>query len=300
MTILLLGANGQVGYELRQILKPPQNLIAFDRKEADFQDTANLRKLILKIKPKVIINAAAYTQVDKAESEVEKATLVNAIAVKTIAEAAKSLDAPLIHYSTDYVFDGAKEVPYLEEDQVCPINAYGKSKYDGERSIFESGCNFLIFRTSWVYGRHGNNFIKTILRLAQERETLQVVNDQVGAPTSAALLAQVTASSLEKLTEDNNLKGLYHVAPSGETNWFEFAKYIVSCSHQSGLKTKLKLSSIMPISSSEYPVPAKRPKNSRLDTSKFVSKFGIELPEWKKGVSQTISELLQEKTKEDL
>jgi dTDP-4-dehydrorhamnose reductase len=299
MKILLLGVNGQVGWELNRLLEPSTDLIAFNRKQLDLEDADGLKNILMTIKPKFIINAAAYTNVDKAESEIEKAYLINAKAVGMIAESAKRLGATLFHYSTDYVFDGSRNGFYCESDQARPINIYGKSKLDGEKAIISSGCDYIIFRTSWVYGRHGTNFIRTILRLAQEKDTLQIVNDQLGVPTSAELIAEVTCLVLQNIIDnkkDDNYdrKGLYHLVPSGETNWYQFAKFIIEQAIESGLKCKTDVSSILPIATDDYYAPAKRPKNSRLNTQKLTSMFNIEMPSWKHNASRTIAELIHD------
>ncbi len=294
MKILLLGVNGQVGWELKRLLEPSTDLITFDRKQLDLEDSEGLKSILMTIKPKFIINAAAYTNVDKAESEVDKAYLINTKAVGLIAESAKWLGATLFHYSTDYVFDGSQSGFYCESDQTCPINTYGKSKLDGEKAIISSGCDYIIFRTSWVYGRHGNNFIKTILRLAQEKDTLQIVNDQLGVPTSAELIADVTCLVMKNIINNKNSdrNSLYHLVPSGETNWYDFAKFIIEQSTKSGLKCKTDVNSISPIATEDYHTPAKRPKNSRLSTEKLTSMLGIEMPSWQQNATKTIAEII--------
>lgn len=297
MKILLFGVNGQVGWELKRLLESSEDIISLDRNQANFENPGELKNILMKVRPRVIINAAAYTNVDKAESEIEKAYLINAKAVGVLAESAKHLGSTLIHYSTDYVFDGSKDVSYVESDKTCPINTYGKSKLEGEKAIFLSGCEYVIFRTSWVYGRHGNNFIKTILRLAQEKDSLQIVDDQVGAPTSAELIAHITTLIIQKIKNkssiNNELKGLYNLVPSGETTWYDFARFIIEQSMEAGLKFRVSLDSLLPISSENYPLPAKRPKNSRLSTEKLTSILGIEMPSWQQNASKVIAELIK-------
>lgn len=293
MKIVLLGANGQVGWELRKSLSSLKTVIAFDRSHVDLEDLESLKKRLIEIKPEIIVNAAAYTQVDKAESEPEKAYLINSTAVNALAEVSKNIGATLIHYSTDYVFDGTKEGYYLESDPAAPLNVYGKSKREGEKAILASDCNYFIFRTSWVYGWHGNNFIKTILRLAQEKEELKIINDQFGAPTSAEFIATLTTSVIHKIKGKPELKGIYNLVPSGETTWYEFSKLIVECAIESGLSLKTDPSSIEPISSENYPTPAARPKNSRLETTKLQSTFDMSLPKWDEGVYKTVSRIIQ-------
>ena len=293
MKIVLLGANGQVGWELRKSLSSLKNVIAFDRSHVDLEDIESLKKRLLEIKPEIIVNAAAYTQVDKAESEPEKAYLINSTAVNALAEVSKNIGVTLIHYSTDYVFDGTKEGYYLESDPTAPLNVYGKSKLEGEKAILASGCNYFIFRTSWVYGWHGNNFIKTILRLAQEKEGLKIINDQFGAPTSAEFIATLTTSVIHKIKGKPELNGIYNLVPSGETTWYEFAKLIVECALESGLSLKTDPTSIESISSENYHTPAARPKNSRLGTTKLQSTFDMSLPKWEEGVYKTVSRIIQ-------
>jgi dTDP-4-dehydrorhamnose reductase len=297
MKILLLGKNGQVGRELSEVLGPLGEVYAFDRAEADLEDLNGLKNIVTQYKPDIIVNAAAYTQVDKAESESEKAYLINATAVGVLAENAKQLGATFVHYSTDYVFDGSKKGFYFESDETCPISIYGKSKLSGEQAIIASGCKHIIFRTSWVYSPHGNNFIKTILRLVQEKDTLKVVNDQVGVPTSAKLIAEITAAVIQKISNktvmENEIKGIYNLVPSGETTWYDLAKFVVKRSMDAGVRLKLHLNSLLPIASEDYPLPAKRPKNSRLNTEKIISTFGVEMPDWQEDVSETVDALIQ-------
>jgi dTDP-4-dehydrorhamnose reductase len=296
MKILLFGKNGQVGEALQRSEKL-HDLIALDRTTANFENLDYLKRIIEETCPDFIINAAAYTNVDKAASEAEKAYLINAKAVGVLAETAKVVGATLIHYSTDYVFDGTKEGSYLEDDQPCPINVYGKSKLAGEEEIISSGCDYLIFRTSWVYSAHGHNFIKTIMRLAQEKNSLQIVSDQIGVPTSANLIADITAVIIQHIKENNvkkeDINGIYNLAPSGKTNWYEIAHFIVGEMQGAHLPLNLSLNSITPTVSENYPTPAKRPKNSQLDTKKITSTFNVDLPNWADHARQTVAELIK-------
>lgn len=294
MKILLLGKNGQVGWELQRSLAPLGELIALDRASeyglcGDLIDLEGLRTTIATLKPDVIVNAAAYTAVDKAESEPSLAQLINTQAPELLAQEAAKIGAWLVHYSTDYVFDGSGNNTWDEDDKSNPLNEYGRSKLAGEQAIQNSGCKYLILRTSWVYGSKGNNFAKTMLRLASERQTLSVINDQVGAPTSAALLADCTAHALLKAIHNPQLTGLYHLAASGQTTWYEYAKFVIKYAQDIG--QKLLVSEIKPISTLDYSTPAKRPYNSRLNTAKFCNSFGLVLPEWQQGVIRMLDEI---------
>ncbi|WP_058534423.1 dTDP-4-dehydrorhamnose reductase [Legionella saoudiensis] len=295
MRILLLGKNGQLGWELQRALSPLGELIALDRNNAaplcgDLTKPELLARTIRHLAPDVIVNAAAYTAVDKAESEPELAMLVNATATEVLATEATALDAWLIHYSTDYVFDGSGSKFWQETDPVAPLNCYGKSKLTGEQAIQASGCKHLIFRTSWVYAARGANFAKTILRLARERQELRIINDQIGVPTGADLLADITAHTLRMVVQNPLLKGVYHLAPRGETSWYDYAKFLVDEITNAG--EQLLVEQIIPISSEAYPTPAKRPLNSRLNTTKLIDAFSIYLPDWELGVSRMIKEIL--------
>lgn len=292
MKILLFGKNGQLGSELQQTLAPLGTLVSLNRASTDYcGDLANLDGIahsIAAIRPDVIVNAAAYTAVDKAESEKVLAKLINTSAPEVMAVEAKRFGAKLIHYSTDYVFDGKGTTPYREYNDPYPINTYGKTKKEGEDAIIASGAKYLILRTSWVYGAVGRNFLKTIIDLAKARETLNVVNDQIGAPTGAALLAECTAKVLRHAPASN---GVYHLAAAGETSWFHYAQFIVQTLRDMGVELKLTLDAIKPIPSSEYPTPAVRPLNSRLDTTAFKETFGINLPQWQNGVTAVLKQL---------
>lgn len=294
MKILLLGKSGQLGWELQRALAPLGDLIALDRKGegglcGDLSDLEGLRLTVRALQPEVIVNAAAYTAVDKAESEPELADLINAQAPTLLAEEVRKLGGWLVHYSTDYVFDGSGTKPWQETDAVAPLNRYGQSKLLGEQAIQQSGCKHLIFRTSWVYGTHGNNFGKTMLRLAREREQLKVIDDQVGAPTGAELLADVAAHALRSAIDHPRLAGLYHLAAAGEASWCDYARFVIEQARASG--ERLAVQSIGAIPTSAYPTPAKRPHNSRLDTRKLRESFSLHLPHWQDGVSRMLKEV---------
>jgi dTDP-4-dehydrorhamnose reductase len=295
MKILLLGKNGQVGWELQRALAPLGELIALDRHavdglSGDLSDLDALRATIRQVKPDVIVNAAAYTAVDKAESEKELANRVNAMASQVMAEEAADLDAWLVHYSTDYVFSGEGLVPWLETDAVNPVNYYGASKLGGEQAIIASGCKHLIFRTSWVYAARGNNFAKTMLRLAKDRESLSVIADQIGAPTGADLIADVTALAIQQVRNRHDLGGLYHLAAAGEISWHGYASHVIEFAKANG--EQLAVASINPIDTTAYPTPAHRPLNSRLNTQKLRDNFSLHLPDWQSGVTRMLREVL--------
>ncbi|MEO4015006.1 dTDP-4-dehydrorhamnose reductase [Pseudomonas rossensis] len=295
MKILLLGKNGQVGWELQRSLAPLGELIALDRHAVDglcgdLSDLDALRATIREVKPDVIVNAAAYTAVDKAESETELADRVNGQASQVMAEEATTLGAWLIHYSTDYVFSGQGSAPWQESDAVAPVNHYGASKLAGELAITASGCKHLIFRTSWVYGARGNNFAKTMLRLAKDRETLSVIADQVGAPTGADLIADVTALAIQQVLQRPELSGLYHLAASGEVSWHGYASHVIGFAQTNG--EQLSVTAVNPIATAAYPTPARRPLNSRLNTQKLRDNFSLHLPDWQGGVTRMLREVL--------
>jgi dTDP-4-dehydrorhamnose reductase len=273
LRILLTGANGQVGWELRRTLAPLGELEALGRAELDLHDAGRIREAVRASNADVIVNAAAYTAVDKAESEREAAFAVNAAAPGVLAEEAKRGGALLVHYSTDYVFDGAKPAPYVEEDAPNPINVYGASKLAGERAIVGSDCRYLILRTSWVYGPRGANFYLTMLRLARERPELRVVDDQVGAPTSSLAIARATAQLLRP-----GAHGLYHLSAAGRTSWCGFARAILG---RAGIATP-----VVAIRTEDYPAPARRPRNSRLDCSRLRTDFGVALASWEEGLAE--------------
>lgn len=296
MKILLFGKNGQVGWELQRSLAPLGELIALNSTSEEFcGDLTNLiglKRTIRKIAPDVIVNAAAYTAVDKAESEPELAHVLNAQAPDILAQEARQLNAWLVHYSTDYVFNGAGNQPYLETDVTDPLNIYGKTKLEGEKNIITSGCSYLIFRTSWIYATNGNNFIKTILRLAQQRDKLEVVNDQIGSPTGAELLADITAYTLFSLKHKPEVSGLYHLVAGECTSWYDFARFILEYARCVNFPLKIQSDTLLPIASKDFPLPAKRPLNSRLNTNKLENTFNLILPAWQTGVSRTLTEIL--------
>lgn len=295
MKILLLGKNGQVGWELQRALAPLGEITALDRHGqdglvGDLADLDGLRRTIRELRPRVIVNAAAYTAVDRAEEEYELASRINAEAPKVLADEAKSLDALLVHFSTDYVFDGSGELAWHENDRVAPLNHYGASKLAGEQSIQDSGCGHLTFRTSWVYGRHGSNFLATMNRLIRERDALQVIDDQIGAPTGAELIADVAAQAIFQTVRDSRKSGLYHLAASGETSWHGYATYIAQWLQEQGIAILSTPEHIAPISTVEWPTPAQRPYNSRLDTTKLERAFSLTMPPWWDGVARVLGE----------
>jgi len=296
MKILLFGKNGQVGWELQRSLAPLGEVIALSTNSqdycGDFTKLHDLAETVRQIKPDIIVNASAHTAVDKAESEAELAQTINCNAPKVLAQEAKALNAWLVHYSTDYVFNGSGSTPWTETDETDPLGVYGASKLEGEQAIQASGCKHLIFRTSWVYGARGNNFAKTMLRLAQERDSLTVIDDQIGAPTGADLLADVTAHAIRTAYKQPNLSGLYHLVASGETSWHGYASYVIDYAQKAGLELKTNLSSIASVPTSAFPTPAERPKNSRLNTQKLQSSFGLTLPDWNAGVARMLAETL--------
>lgn len=296
MNILLLGKNGQLGWELQRSLSVIGYVTALDRHDqnycGDLSNPEGLIEAVRLLKPDVIVNAAAYTAVDKAESEPELAHLINATIPGVLAEEAAKLGTWLVHYSSDYVFDGSGNRPWVETDHPAPLSVYGTSKLEGERSIQQAGCKYLILRTSWVYAARGNNFAKTMLRLAQERERLTVINDQVGAPTGADLLADVTAHVIRYLQHYPQYTGLYHCVASGETNWYEYAQFVIEQARKIRPDLSIKTREIIPILTSAYPTPANRPLNSRLDTHKLQDTFNFVLPPWQQGVTRMLTEIL--------
>lgn len=293
MKILLLGKDGQVGQELQRTLLPLGDTLALGRSEADLSDLPELRATLASHGPDIIVNAAAYTAVDKAESEPEAAARINMDAVSVLAQYAKTNNATLVHYSTDYVFGGTGETAHVETDLTAPQSVYGTTKRDGETAIIESGCRGLIFRTSWVFSSQGGNFLKTILRLAATKSELKVVADQYGAPTSAELIADVTALAIHGSRQGRLPNGIYHLAASGATNWCEFARYIVSQARAGGLELQLTADQIHPIPASEYPTPAKRPQNSRLNTDKLSQALQLRMPHWTLHTDRAIDQLIR-------
>ena len=293
MKILLLGKNGQVGWELQRSLTPLGELVSLDRHSTDYcgnlADRDGLRHTLQTLKPDVIVNAAAYTAVDKAETDRDTAMLINGLAPQVMAQEAQRSGALLVHYSTDYVFNGRGVEPWAESAVASPVNYYGQTKLAGEQAILASGCQHLIFRTSWVYGARGSNFAKTMLRLAAERDTLNVIADQHGAPTSAELLADVTAHAITATLRQPALSGLYHLVPSGETSWHAYAQFVLDFARAQG--KPLKTATVTPIPTSAYPTPAARPLNSRLSNQKLQQAFGLHLPQWQGGVERMLAEL---------
>ena len=296
MKILITGKNGQVGWELERILGPVADVIALDRAQLDLSNEQQLVETVRGIKPNIIINAAAYTAVDKAETEIELAHHVNAMAPKILAEEAKRLNSLLIHYSTDYIFDGAKTTAYTEDDLPNPLNVYGKTKLDGENAIRSVDGNYLILRTSWVYGARGKNFLLTILRLMKEKKELRIVADQMGAPTWSTTIARTTKTILEKLdlakqeneqknAKKNGLNTVYHLSSSGQTTWHDFASSIARITNSD---TK-----VTAITTEDYPLPARRPKNSLLDNSKLFQVFGLKLPYWEEDLAACIKTMTE-------
>ena len=276
--ILIFGANGQVGTQLQNTLAPLGKIKACTRKEADLESPGQLKKIIQNYQPQIIVNAAAYTAVDQAETEPEKAYRINSEAVATIAQESKKINALLVHYSTDYIFDGTQTEPYKEEDQPNPKSIYGKSKWKGEQAIKESDTEYLIFRTSWVYAKKGKNFVNTILKLAQERKELRIVDDQIGAPTTATLIANITAQAIEKKIQN----GVYNLTAAGSTSWHGFAEQIIKyATNQYNVE-------LTPVPTEEYPQPASRPKNSKLNTNKLQQILDIALPTWQQELKRTM------------
>ncbi|MDP1531797.1 MAG: dTDP-4-dehydrorhamnose reductase [Rhodoferax sp.] len=303
MKILLLGKNGQVGWELQRSLAPLGELIALDRHSSEFcgdlANQAGLADTVRTVRPDVIVNAAAYTAVDKAESEPELASAINAHAPEVLAREAAELGAWLVHYSTDYVFGGGGDRPWCEDDPTFPLNVYGQTKLLGEHMIDWVCPRHLIFRTSWVYAARGGNFAKTMLRLAQERDQLKVINDQFGAPTGAELIADVTAHAIRQVTQagadTQTLAGIYHLVASGCTSWFDYAQYVIAQARKLQPGLAIKSTVVEPVPTSAFPTPAQRPLNSRLDTRKLQETFGLSLPEWQLGVDRMLAETITAK-----
>ncbi|MFM4828539.1 dTDP-4-dehydrorhamnose reductase [Aeromonas rivipollensis] len=287
---VLLGGNGQLGWAIRQQLGSVPLSVPL-RTEGDYLQPERLVALVERLRPRVIINAAAYTQVDQAETEPALAYQINTQALAALAEVSRRLGALLVHFSTDYVFDGDGNRPWREEDKPSPLNVYGHSKWQGELAVMASGCRHLIFRTSWLHSPYRKNFLKTMLHLGQEKKSLSIVCDQIGAPTSAVMLAKVTLQAIEQTMANSALCGLYHVAAAGETSWYDYACFIFA--EAKTLGSEFKLSKVKPIYSPAYPVVAHRPLNSRLDTVKFRAAFGIELPNWRDGVRETLWKILK-------
>lgn len=288
--ILLLGASGQVGTELKRSFADADELIACDRKTADLSKPETLRALVGQLGPDIILNAAAYTAVDRAESEPELAMTINADAPRVLAEEAAKINALLVHYSTDYVFDGTKQTPWVETDEPNPLNVYGRTKLAGERAIQAVGGRYLIFRTSWVYGPHGQNFLLTMLRLGRERDQLRIVDDQFGAPTSSIAIADATRTIVDKALTEQTSSGVYHLTCGGETTWCSFARAIFA--QQPGSKSP----QVIAIPSGEYPTPARRPPNSVLSNAKLKAQFDVELPDWQNALEEVNERLTTQHT----
>lgn len=297
MKILLLGKGGQLGWELQRSLAPLGELVALgsDSRDlcADFTDLEGIARTIRAVAPDIIVNAAAHTAVDKAESEPGLARTINALAPGVLADEARRSGAWLVHYSTDYVFDGGGEQPWAETDPTGPLSVYGKTKLEGEAAIRASGCKHLIFRTSWVYAARGGNFAKTMLRLAQERDRLTVIADQIGAPTGADLLADVSAHAIRTALQRPEVSGLYHLAAGGHTSWHGYASFVIDFARQAGMHIKVAPEAIEAVPTSAFPTPAARPNNSRLDTHKLQNAFGLNLPHWQTGVARMLTEILE-------
>lgn len=295
MRLLILGRDGQVGTALTQLLAPLGTIVALGRDGANLAQPGRLAAIVDREQPDVIVNAGAYTAVDRAESEPELVQLVNADAPGALARAAARRGSWLIHYSTDYVFDGEKPAPYVEDDATGPLNVYGASKRAGELAIAEAAAKHLIFRTSWVHAPGRNNFVAKILGLAQSRNELEVIDDQIGAPTSARLIAEVTARAVQQIARDRPVaSGIYHLAASGETSWHGYASYVIGEARRRGVTLKVAPDRVLPVPSSAFPSPARRPHNSRLSTHRLRSALGIELPDWQADVMGTLDTLLPE------
>ena len=296
MKVLLFGKGGQVGWELQRSLAPLGELVALDFDStdlhADFSHPDQLAETVLKVRPDVVVNAAAHTAVDKAESEPDFARKLNATSPGVVAEAAERIGALMVHYSTDYVFDGSGSKPWVEDDATGPLSVYGQTKLEGEQLVAHHCSRHLIFRTSWVYAARGGNFAKTMLRLAKERERLTVIDDQFGAPTGAELLADVTAHAIRDTLRDPAKAGLYHVVAGGETTWHGYARFVLEQAQQAGVELKASPDTVDAVPTSAFPTPAARPHNSRLNTAKLQATFGLALPHWQAGVARMLRETL--------
>jgi dTDP-4-dehydrorhamnose reductase len=295
MKILLTGRKGQLGFELQRALAPLGEVVAVDSGECDLADAQAIRQLVRQVAPDLIVNPAAFTAVDAAEDQRELVMSVNAAAPEVLGQEAHALGIPVFHYSTDYVFDGSKPAPYTEEDPTSPLSVYGQSKEQGEARLQAATPRHLIMRTSWVFGMQGQNFAKTMLRLAQERDELRVVCDQFGAPTPASLLADLTALLVRQIQTEGPVGfpfGLYHVSASGETSWCDYARHVLEQATIRGYALKVTPDRVTPISTDAYPTRARRPGNSRLDTSKFRRTFGLQLPPWQQGLNHTLQQIL--------
>ena len=298
MKLLLLGQNGQVGWELQRALAPLGEVVGCDfdspgDRRADFSQPESLAALVQRVRPDAIVNAAAHTAVDKAEAEPALAQALNATAPGVLAREAAALGAWMLHYSTDYVFDGSGDQPRTEDAPTGPLSVYGRTKLEGEQAIRASGCRHLILRTSWVYAARGGNFARTMLRLAAERDTLNVIDDQVGAPTGADLLADVSAQALRTLQAQPDRAGTYHCVAAGQTSWHGYARFVIDWARAHGHPLKVGPDAVRPTPTSSYPTPAQRPLNSRLDTTRLRDAFGLHLPHWQPGVERMLREVLE-------
>ncbi len=297
MKILLLGKDGQIGWELQRALAPLGEVVALDFDSpgplsADFSRPESLAATVRAVAPQVIVNAAAHTAVDRAESEPDLARAVNAVAPGILAREAAELGAWLVHYSTDYVFDGGGTVAWAEDSPTGPLNVYGQTKLEGEQAVRRSGCRHLMFRTSWVYGARGGNFARTMLKLASERDELTVIDDQIGSPTGADLLADVSAHAVRTALARPDVAGTYHAVAAGETSWFGYARHVIEFARDAGATVKVAPDAIRPVASSAFPTPARRPGNSRMNTAKLRGTFGLVLPRWQSGVDRMLTEVL--------
>lgn len=290
--ILILGKQGQVAWELQRTLASLGEVIVFGSEQIDLANLNQIRERVRSIQPDIIVNGAAYTAVDKAESESDLCMSINGIAPGILAELARESQALLVHYSTDYVFDGTKTSPYLETDPTSPLSVYGKSKLAGEQAIIQVDCSHLIFRTTWVYGNRGKNFLLTILRLAAERKELKIVADQIGSPTWSRSISEATAQIIAQCRDDrSSVRGLYNLSAAGKTSWHGFANQIVDRSRSIDPELDLAIEQILPIPATDYPTPAQRPANSVLDNSKILADFGVQLPDWKLSLEQCLEQL---------
>ena len=297
MKILLLGKNGQVGWELQRALAPLGEVVALDFDSpgplaADFSNPESLAATVRAVAPQIIVNAAAHTAVDKAESEPDFARTLNATSPAVLAREAAVLGAWLLHYSTDYVFDGSGSTPWLEDSPTGPLSVYGATKLEGEMAIRASGCRHLILRTSWVYAARGGNFAKTMLKLARERDKLTVIDDQIGAPTGADLLADLSAHTLRTALQRPEVAGTYHAVAQGQTSWHGYARHVIEVARAAGQPVKVAPDAILPVPTSAFPTPARRPGNSRLNTHKLRHTFALTLPQWQGGVDRMLAEVM--------
>lgn len=297
MKLMLLGQCGQVGWELQRSLAPLGEVVGLDRHSSpDCGDLRRIDELVQTVcqhRPDVVVNAAAYTAVDQAESDIGVARQVNALAPAALAKACQRIGALLVHYSTDYVFDGSGSTPRAEDAMTGPLNVYGQTKLEGEQAIVQSGCRHLIFRTSWVYSSRGGNFAKTMLRLAKERSQLSVIDDQFGAPTGADLIADVTAQAIRSVARDDTALGLYHLVASGETTWYQYAKLVIESARRLKPDAPWRIEELIPVGSAAFPSAAQRPLNSRLDNQRLQNTFGLVLPDWKSGVTRLLTEICE-------